>query len=195
MAITTYSELQSTVASWLHRSDLSAVIPDFITLAEERMNRALRVRQMEAALAETAIASGAIAVPADTVGVKTLWIVGYETAPLRSQTFDYIKSRGSEGVPACYAWQGDNFHFDGAGTVTGVLYTKIPALSASNTSNWLLSAHPSAYLRGALLEACIYLRDEAGIAFQESAFTQALADIAGVDMRDRFGGPLQARAR
>lgn len=195
MAITTYSELQASIAAWAHRSDLTSAIPDFITLAEERMNRALRVRQMETALAETAIASGAIAVPADTAGVKTLWIVGYETAPLKPQTFDFIKANGAEGVPAHWAWQGDSFHFDGAGTVTGVLYEKVPALSASNTTNWLLTASPSLYLFGALAEAFVYVRNTEEALLWDGRFTKALAEFGGADMRDRLSGPLQARAR
>jgi hypothetical protein len=195
MALGTYSDLQTAVASYLHRSDLTAVIPDFITLAEERMNRALRVRQMEVVLAETAITDGAIAVPADTAGVKTLYIVGYESSPLLPQSYDFIVSRGSDGVPAYFAWQVDSFLFDGSGTVTGVLYEKIPALSVSNTTNWLLTAYPSAYLHGALMEACVYLRDEAGIAFFDGKFQQALGEIAGSAMRDSYSGPLVARAR
>jgi hypothetical protein len=195
MALTTYAGLQTAVAQYLHRSDLGAVIPDCITLAEERMNRVLRVRQMETALADTAIADGIVATPADTLAVKTLWVVGFEKSPLLSSSFEFIKSRGAEGVPAYFAWQGDSFHFDGSGTVAGVLYAKIPALSESDTSNWLLAAHPSAYLNGTLLEAAIYLRDEAAIAFHEARFTQVLDAIAGGDMRDRFSGPLVVRAR
>ena len=34
MAITNYTQLQSSIASWLLRDDLTAVIPDFITLAD-----------------------------------------------------------------------------------------------------------------------------------------------------------------
>ena len=44
MALSTYSELQSTVASYLNRDDLTAIIPTFITLTENRLNRELRVR-------------------------------------------------------------------------------------------------------------------------------------------------------
>ncbi|MEJ7932578.1 hypothetical protein WG922_21590 [Ramlibacter sp. AN1015] len=194
--MTDFASLSSGVSLWLHRSDLADVIPSFISLAEERMNRALRVRAMEVTLSETEIASGSITAPSDTVGVKSLWIVGYERSPLKSQSFDFIKMRGTEGVPGYFAWQGDRFHFDGSGTVTGVLYEKIPSISSANSTNWLLTSHPSAYLHGALVQACIYLRDEPGIAFHEAAFADALSDIANTDMRDRYGsGPLQVRAR
>ena len=195
MALTTYSELQTAVAQWMNRGDLTALIPDFITLAEERMNRALRVRQMETALAETAIAGNIVAVPTDTVGVKTLWIVGYEDSPLRTQTYEALLSMGTEGVPTHWAWQGDNFYFDGAGSVEGVLYTKIPALSDSATTNWLLTAHPSAYLCGALAEAFDYTRNDKERDRWLGKFERAVGEIMGSDMRDRLSGPLQVRAR
>ena len=47
MAISTYTELQTAVANWLDRDDLTARIPEFIALTEARFNRLLRVRSME----------------------------------------------------------------------------------------------------------------------------------------------------
>ena len=47
MAITTYAELQTAIANWLARDDLTTYLPDFITLFEAAANRRLRVRQME----------------------------------------------------------------------------------------------------------------------------------------------------
>ena len=44
MALSTYSELLSTVANYLNRDDLTTLIPTFITLTENRLNRELRVR-------------------------------------------------------------------------------------------------------------------------------------------------------
>ena len=47
MAISTYVELQTAVANWLDRDDMSARIPEFIALTEARFNRILRIRAME----------------------------------------------------------------------------------------------------------------------------------------------------
>jgi len=46
MAINTYATLQTAVANWLDRSDLTDRIPEFIALAEARMNRVLRLAIM-----------------------------------------------------------------------------------------------------------------------------------------------------
>ena len=39
MPITTYTELKATIADWLLRDDLTAVIPSFISLAEAQISR------------------------------------------------------------------------------------------------------------------------------------------------------------
>jgi hypothetical protein len=47
MAINSYSTLQTAVANWLDRDDLSDRIPEFIALNEAVFNRVLRLRAME----------------------------------------------------------------------------------------------------------------------------------------------------
>ncbi len=44
MALSTFSDLKTAVANYLNRDDLTNVIPDFITLTENRINRELRAR-------------------------------------------------------------------------------------------------------------------------------------------------------
>ena len=39
MAISSYAELQTAIANFLARTGLNSVIPDFIQLAEARINR------------------------------------------------------------------------------------------------------------------------------------------------------------
>ena len=46
MAINTYSTLQTAVANWLDRDDLTDRIPEFVSLAEATFNRTLRLRAM-----------------------------------------------------------------------------------------------------------------------------------------------------
>ena len=57
MAIGTYAELQTAVANWLDRDDLSLRIPEFIALAEARMNRILRLRLMESTYTASTVAT------------------------------------------------------------------------------------------------------------------------------------------
>ena len=45
MALANYTDLLASIAGWLNRTDLTAVIPDFVTLAEARIARDLRLRR------------------------------------------------------------------------------------------------------------------------------------------------------
>lgn len=195
MALTTYTELKAAVASWLNRDDLTALIPDFITLAEERASRTLRVRQMEAELTATAIADGYIALPDTAVGVKTIWIVGDDDYSLQAENYEFIISHDTGGDATHWALAVDRIYFNGSGTVEGLLYLAIPALSGSNPANWLLTLAPSAYLFGALSEACLYVQDLAAAKLWASRFDFALQEIAASDMRDRLSGPLRVSAQ
>lgn len=194
MSLSTYTELQTAVADWLNRSDLGARIPDFVALAEEKFDRRLRVRAMELPLAETAIAGGLISIPANTLAVKTLWVTGYEGAPLKSQSLEAVIAAGGDGVAKLYAWQETSWRFNGSGSVQGVLYRSIPRLSGVS-SNWLLTAHPSAYLFASLAEAAVYLRDLESAAVWTQRSDAVIDEIAGNQTRDTSSGLLVARAR
>lgn len=186
----TYAELQAQIALWTHRDDLGGVLDTFIILAEERINRKLRVRQMEAVLAETPISANLI-IPADNVvDVKSLWIAGRPDDTLKPQSLETVLNNGSDGEPALYAWQGTSLRFDGGGSVEGVVYERVPALATAST-NWLADLHPSVYLFGTLSEAAQYAGDDPSV--WESRFQQALEEVAGNDQRR--SGPLVSRAR
>ncbi|HEL7630521.1 TPA: hypothetical protein UL921_002352 [Stenotrophomonas maltophilia] len=68
MAIVDYATLQSSIANWLARADLANVIPDFIQLAEARINRDLRTRKMQKTIYGVS-ASRKITLPDDYAGM------------------------------------------------------------------------------------------------------------------------------
>lgn len=187
-----YTDISTRIADWINRSDLSARIPDFIALAEERMNRALRVRQMELSLAATPITDNLIAPAADVIDVKALWVPNYERTPLQPQTLESVIANGYQGIPTMYAWDGADLRFDGAGDVQGVLYVRIPAL-ATATTNWVSDGPWSLYLWGALMEAYLFVKNAADAATYEARFLQVLDEVSGNDRRR--SGPMVARAR
>lgn len=193
--ITTYSELQTAIAQWLHRTDLTSVIPDFIELTEEKLNRYLRTKDNELALSPTAIVNNRVTIPATAVAIKSLWLDGYEGSPLTAQTLETVIANGTQGLAAMYAWQGTELVFDGTGTVEGVLYQEIPALTISNTSNWVLASAPSLYLFGALFEANLYVKSMDEAMMWKSRFDQVLAEVNSASAQGLYSGPLVARAR
>ena len=168
MAITTYDELKSSIADWLNRSDLTSVIPTFISLAEADLNRKVRHWRMETRT--TLSATGQyLDLPSDWIETVRLKLTGNGTSTLEllSQR-DLMERRAARndvgGQPRYYCVTGGKIELypsPSEATDVEILYiAQIEALSASNTSNWLLSSHPDAYLYAALLHAAPYLQDD-----------------------------------
>jgi len=195
MALTTYTGLQAAVADWLHRTDLTTVIVDCVALAEEKFNRRLRTKRQELVLAETAIdASFQVAIPNYTLAVKRIWRTGSPLQSLDVASIEYVMMRqASQGLATAFAWEDAYWRFDGTGSVAGVLYRSIPPL-ADNSTNWLLTSHPSAYLYGTLAEVAAYTRDMEAVGMFTAQLEQKLAEINLTEGKDAFSGPLVVRA-
>ena len=71
MAITSYAELQTAMANWLIRDDLTNRLPEFIDLFEAEVNRRLRIQDMETrATATLTSGSDYLALPTDFGGLR-----------------------------------------------------------------------------------------------------------------------------
>ena len=196
MAITNYSELQSTLADFLNRDDLTAVIPTFITLAEAEFNRRLRHWRMEnRATAE--VDSQYSAIPADFLEPIRLHLEtsNYRTLELMSQAdMQSMRMRNldTSGKPAYYALtQGEIELYptpDATYNLEMNYYARIPALSVSNTTNWLLTYFPDAYLYGALAHSAPYLGEDARMATWAALLQSAMDGIMRESEQAKFGG-------
>lgn len=199
MAITTYAELKTAVANWLADDTLTTYIPDFITLAEARIYRELKVRQMETALS-SAISSGVLAVPTGFTQMKWAYVNGSPTSPLQQVSLEYLYSqypaRSSGGKPRYFAREGENFVFgpypDSTYTIKGVYYKKLAALSDSNTTNWLITDAPDLILFASLVEARSFIMDDTRIPLWEARYINAKGMIESQDRDEEFSGSVMS---
>jgi type I restriction-modification system DNA methylase subunit len=88
MAYTTYSELQTSIANYLGRSDLTSIIPDFIRFAETRLSRDLRTRIMlKSATTSMTAGDATVALPTDlfyNTGIATyIWVLSNQKSKSR----------------------------------------------------------------------------------------------------------------
>ena len=189
MALATYSDLQSEVASWLRRGDLSAEIPTFIALAEAQMNRRLRVRPMAARLSAS-WAAEYVNLPSDFLAEREVSVSDggggrHRLAYLAPEPMDLASRAPSSGRPRFYGLYGGQLRLhpapDQAYAAELVYLQATPALSADNPSNWLLAAHPDAYLYGALAQSAPYLKADERLQTWSSLFLGILADIEAAD--------------
>ena len=203
MALDTFAGLKATIADYLNRDDLTAIIPSFITIAEAKFNRKLRTRQM-IKRANAQIETAFFAYPSDWLQAKEFQL---NTNPIVRLQFvteaygDELKANRyvSIGQPAYYTITGTQLEFiptpDSTYSAELTYYAKIPALSDSNTSNWLLAYAPDLYLYGALMEAAPYLKDDERLPVWSQMYISSLGDIEIADQRASVSSTPLVRAR
>ena len=182
MAIATYSDLKTSVGNWLHRGDLTTLIPDFITLAESRINRLLPLRGTEADTTLTATLNSAyIDLPSDFNTPVALWLEAW--IPRRLLTF--VPPTELEYVPiATYptTWclkknQIQLNRLANSAFNLTLRYVQLLTLSTANPTNYLLTNYPDVYLYGALLESAPYIRDDSRLALWQDRFDRAINEV------------------
>jgi hypothetical protein len=204
MALSTYTELKASVADWLNRSDLTAAIPDFISLAEAQMERVLRTRQMIVrSNASFNVEFGAT--PADFLEVKSFKLSGTNPiTPLSFLTIDAMDLESSKlsatGKPRFFSVVGTQFRLaptpDTNYETELTYYAKLSKLSVSVSTNFILDSSPDAYLYGSLVQAAPYLQDDNRIPVWAGLYERALTDLQVADDRGATsGGALLTRAR
>lgn len=188
MALANYADLLSGVANWLNRTDLTARIPEFITLAEAEFNRRLRTVEMEARSTAT-LTGDAIAVPTDFIGLRSIKIdkTLLEYVP-PSEIFD---DENTGGYPTRYTVTDGQFFFRPAptsGTVKIDYYGSIPALTSGNTTNWLMTKHPDLYLFATCAQAEWYVVNDARVDAWKGRADELIEQINDATQKERYGG-------
>lgn len=202
MALSTYSEIKSTVADYLNRADLTAVLPSFVTLAESKFNRELRTRDMLTRV-QTTSNDEYVSLPTDFLQHYSLELDAASAQP----PMDYIGPQEAKVLKAQNRTASTTYYYtviDGAFEIIPapgsdldlrmVYYAKIPALSDSNTTNWLLTKSPDLYLYSALLEAAPYLKDDDRVQLWAAARQQVM-DAMNLESERAMRSTIQLTAR
>lgn len=190
MAITTYGELQTAAANWLVRGDLTARIPEFVGLAEARLNRVLRARLAETEVALTAtVGSRAIALPAGFTEPLRVWIVRTEGRDeLKFLEARLMTARTARGEPTAWGVDGASLVFDRPCDLAYALVLRMLkafVLSDVAPANALLSDAPDVYLFATLCEAAPFLRDGELADAYETKLSRAIGELNAKDARSR----------
>ena len=195
MALVNYSDLKTSIADWLNRSDLTATIPDFITLAESGFNKEIRNRKMIKRATAT-IDSQYSAVPSDWLQTVDFVIEANPVVTLEFITNEKLdklrETYTSSGTPKFYTIVGQELEVlpvPDSATLTGEItyYSKIPNLTDVNPTNWLMNSSPDIYLYGSLLQSAPYLVDDSRIPVWASMYQKLVKDLEIADQKARVG--------
>lgn len=197
--LTTYAGLQTAIANWLNRNDLDGVIPNLVSLAEADINRRLALSPVYPMMEQVpgTIAGEYENTPADLLkvlhieifdGSRTWKIDRYDqmnVSALQQDASYYSTLSGwyeSDDKPIRgYTIIGGSLRFfpvpSQSYTYTLTYYQRVPPLTDTNASNWLLSAHPDVYLFGALAHANAYLVDQEKAEAWSAAYNGAIDQV------------------
>ena len=200
MALGTFTELKDAVADWLDRSDLTARIPDFIALAEARLNRELRIRPMEVRSTMVTTADQQyFQLPGGYIQMRNMQLNTNPTTPLEYITpemMDRLYGSTTSGKPRAYTLIGDEIQLapipDSTYTVEMAFYEKFTPLgdgsSGTVTNNWLTANAPDVLLYGALMEAEPFIKNDERIPVWLNGYNNAVNKLQQQDQRDRHSG-------
>lgn len=185
-SIVDYASLQAAVANWMVRSgntDFTGNTPDFVGFAEDDFNFGyddpvnpefnlppLRTQQMEVTSFTLVLpnSTNTAVLPSDFLQLRRLFFfdASGQRHKLTYATPDELDSSYGNfpsGPQAFYTIMSDAIllaaNVQTTTTLIGGYYQQIPALSTSNTVNWLLQKRPSLYHARTMFHAALFVGD------------------------------------
>ena len=196
---TNYTALKTEIAEFLNRDDLTSIIPTFISLAESEFQRVFRHWKMEARTSgQQSAGDQYMQIPADWLETIRLHLTGNGTSAVtlmsRSAMADIRAKNENASTMAPYYYCHADSQFELYPTPSEdtdfelLYYQKIPVLSASNATNWLLDEAPDVYLYGALKHSAPYLAEDARVAVWEKMYSDAVIATNMAAEKARYSG-------
>lgn len=187
-AITDYASLLIDAGEYSGRDDIAHLFPRFVALAEAKMNRVLRIADMET-VATVALTNGDGPLPADFLEAReVLTADGYTIGAWSLQALTN-RYRNYGGYPQGYAVVGSSIMArpTSTGNLTMTYYAKIPPLTPANPTNWLLEKAPDAYLYALVEEIGIWAKNAELVGGARPLKENAMAGLTLADNRSRWG--------
>lgn len=196
MDLSTYSGLKDAVASYLARSDLTNEIPVFIQLAENRLRRDLRIRQMlKVATTDTVADDATVQIPSDFLQMRDLHINNNPITVLKYESpSNFYRNTFSliNGVPKQYTLLADQFQLapipDSIMEVQMLYYAAPPYLSNTNSSNVFLATCPDLLLYATLGEAEPYLMNDPRLQTWKAMYDVGVQSLTVSDDQGEYAG-------
>jgi hypothetical protein len=187
------ADLIDTLGEWLDRDDLETKADTFIVLTEARLNRLLEDPDMEVS---TTLTGDGASLPVDFGSMVSIGTSdGYPLAQMGNE--EYAAIRPISGISRYYTIRaGKIYYVPGSANPTLIYRRKIPALTSSNTTNWLLDRAPDVYLYGCLVQAFGWDMDDDRVAGWKGMFDEAINELRTDGARRKWGaGPIAPRIR
>lgn len=203
-AFESYTQLQTDIEQELMRDDLATgAAARMIKLCEAQLNREIRALEMEEVTTRT-LDARYVALPADWSETISLQLQdsGNHALKLVSRfTMDAMRqnSENTSGVPTHYCHTDGQLEIyptpDASYTADFAYYVGIPALSDTQSTNWVLQSHPDVYFYGSLLHSAPYLEEDERLQMWATMYGASLSSLKSYNKRRKFSGPMRLKVR
>ncbi len=207
MAITNFGTLKTAVATRLSRSNMTALIPDFITIAQAKMINGdahpdprdqkadlppLRTADM-LGTEVLSLSGGAASLPADYLEAKRFYTVSSDELGLSylpPERWHMLSLTQSAGVPQFYTVEGTTLRVAPLADmdVNLLYYARLDLLEDDSDTNFLFTKAPHAYLYGALAEAYDHIRQHDRAVFYHNQFASAVRALVNQSAKAQASG-------
>jgi hypothetical protein len=192
MALTNYNDLVTTVESYLARSDLTSIIPTFVMLAQQRMTRDLRTREM-LRVATTPTIDATVELPPDFLELRDIHFQGNPPITLEYQSPDLFFRNlltSTSGKPYYYTLIDNELQFapavDSSYTLQMLYYAEPTFISTTQATNVFSLNYPDALLYATLAESEPYLMNDSRIQVWATMYDRAIANIMNNDIGSKY---------
>ena len=170
MAFTTYQDLLDSVKNWIDRDDLTTITPDFVVLAEVRINADLKLQALDKS-STIAVSVGVTSydLPADMVRLIRVEDANGQNVEMISP--DDMMAGGGFYIEAGKLWL-RNAPLE---PTTLTIYYKAKALNLANEINPIYTKYPNIYLYGTLKEMAVFVGDDRNIGIYDNEYIKAIA--------------------
>ncbi|WP_018898899.1 hypothetical protein [Rhizobium sp. 2MFCol3.1] len=171
MAIQSYSDLISAIDSYTVGAGAPGDL--CVMLAEEALRPLLKHYRMEKKITQTVPGGTSPSLPDDFQEARAVVINGKKPRPISFQNSDpsalgYVLTGSTleiRPVPTT------DYQFD------LYYYARLPSLSPTQTTNWLLTYFPTVYLRASLAQAYHWLKDDKAEQMEKDLTNDALSAV------------------
>ena len=145
-------------------------------------------------------ASNGVPLPPGYLAMRSKYLASQPHQALVQTSPEYgniIWASNSNSRPLMFQIEGDTMTFtpppDGTYYLPMLYWKKFPALSNTQATNWLMTNKPDTYLYATLLEASIFISDDAQAQKYALLYAASCNALQSQDVRDRYDGTMTIR--
>lgn len=203
MTIANYSEILSELATMMARSDIGGRYDRALRLVETDVNRLERKPiDMRATTTLTTVSgTSTLSLPSDCMDIVSMTYSDAKLSQIGLQELTDTYALQTNSKPRSFATYTKRVVKlgptpDSAYSIELLYNQEVPALTSSNTTNWIVNEYPGIYLYGTAYKIALELRDNEQIAKYKALYDGEMGLLANQQVAEKYARePMVQRPR